>query len=187
MMYKLIAQFFFKLKGWKIRGGIPVGMKKCVLIAAPHTSNWDFLYGSFAWKLFGMDVKYLAKKELFRFPFGIFFKALGGIPVDRSKHTNLVDAMVELVNSKEEIIVLMTPEGTRKKVDNWKMGFYHLALKANIPIVLGKINYKEKEAVVDGSFFPSGNIEKDFEIIRAFYKGVVGRNSENFSEEAIRP
>ena len=186
-MYKLFAKIFFKLKGWKIRGGIPVGIKKCVLIAAPHTSNWDFLYGSFAWKLFGMDVKYLAKKELFRFPFGIFFRALGGIPVDRSKHTNLVDAMVALVNSKEEIIVLMTPEGTRKKVDNWKMGFYHLALKANIPIVLGKINYKEKEAVVEGSFFPSGNIEKDFEIIRTFYKDVVGRNPDNFSLDAIRP
>lgn len=186
-MYKLIAKIFFKLKGWKVRGGIPPGIKKCVLIAAPHTSNWDFLYGSFAWKLFGLDVKYLAKKSLFRFPMGFFFRALGGVPVDRSKNTNLVDAMVELVNSKDEIIVLMTPEGTRKKVDKWKTGFYHLAQKANIPIVLGKINYKEKEAVIDGSFIPSGNIEKDFEIIRAFYKDVVGRNPENFSLEAIKP
>lgn len=186
-MYKLIAQVFFKLKGWKVRGGIPAGIKKCVLIAAPHTSNWDFIYGSFAWKLFGLDVKYLAKKSLFRFPFGIFFRALGGVPVDRSRHNNLVDAMVELVNSKDEIIVLMTPEGTRKKVDHWKMGFYHLAQKANVPIVLGKINYKTKEAVIDGSFMPSGNIEKDFEIIREFFKDVVGRNPENFSVESIRP
>ena len=186
-MYKLLAKIFFQLKGWKVRGGIPVGIKKCVLIAAPHTSNWDFLYGSFAWKLFGLDVKYLAKKELFWFPLGVFLRAIGGIPVDRKKNTNLVDAMVELVNNKDDIIVLMTPEGTRKKVDKWKTGFYHLALKANIPIVLGKINYKAKEAVIDGTFIPNGNIEKDFEIIRAFYKDVVGRNPENFSLEAIRP
>jgi len=186
-MYKLVARIFFKLKGWKVRGGIPAGIKKCVLVAAPHTSNWDFLYGSFAWKLFGLDVKYLAKKSLFRFPLGMFFRALGGVPVDRSKNTNLVDAMVELVNSKDEIIVLMTPEGTRKKVDKWKTGFYHLAQKANIPIVLGKINYKTKEAFIGQSFIPSGNIEKDFEIIRAFFKDVVGRNPENFSLEAIRP
>jgi len=186
-MYKLIAKIFFGLKRWKVRGGVPSGIKKCVLIAAPHTSNWDFLYGSFAWKLFGLDVKYLAKASLFRFPFGIFFRALGGIPVDRTKHNNLVDAMVELVNSKDEIVVLMTPEGTRKKVDKWKTGFYHLALKANIPIVLGKINYKLKEAFIGKSFIPSGDIEKDFEIIREFYKDVVGRNPENFSLEAIRP
>ena len=88
-MYKVIAKLFFKLKGWKVRGGIPVGIKKCVLIAAPHTSNWDFLYGSFAWKLFGLDVKYLAKKSLFRFPLGMFFRALGGVPVDRSKKVSI--------------------------------------------------------------------------------------------------
>lgn len=186
-MYKLIAKLFFKLKGWKVRGGIPAGIKKCVLVAAPHTSSWDFIYGSFAWTLFGFDVNYLIKKEWFKFPFGFFFRSLGGLPVDRNKHSNFVDAMVELVNSKKEIIVLITPEATRKKVDKWKTGFYYLALKANIPIVLGKINYKAKEAVVDGSFIPSGNIEKDFEIIRAFYKDVVGRNPENFSVEAIRP
>ncbi len=186
-MYKLIAKIFFKLKGWKIRGGIPVGIKKCVLIAAPHTSSWDFIYGSFAWTLFGMKVNYLIKKEWFKFPMGFFFRSLGGLPVDRSKHTNFVDAMVELVNSKKEIIVLITPEGTRKKVEKWKTGFYYLALKANIPIVLGKINFKKKEAVVDGHFMPSGNIEKDFEIIHEFFKDAVGKNPENFSLEAIRP
>ncbi|MBI4929986.1 MAG: 1-acyl-sn-glycerol-3-phosphate acyltransferase [Bacteroidetes bacterium] len=186
-MYKLIARIFFKLKGWKVRGGIPAEIKKCVLVAAPHTSNWDFLYGSFAWKLFGLDVKYLAKKELFWFPLNVFLRGLGGIPVDRSKHSNIVDAMVALVNSKEEIIVLMTPEGTRKKVEKWKTGFYHLAIKANIPIVLGRLNYGTKEAFIGQSFIPSGNIEKDFEIIREFYKGVVGRNPENFSLEAIKP
>ena len=186
-MYKLIAQFIYFLSGWKIQGGIPPEIKKCVLVAAPHTSNWDFLYGSCGWTLFGLHVKYLIKKEWFRFPFKGIMRSLGGIPVDRSKHTNLVDAMAELVNNKEEIIVLMTPEGTRKKVDKWRTGFYYLALKTNIPIVLGKIDYKTKMATIDRSFIPSGNIEKDFEIIREFYKDVVGRVPENFSVEAIRP
>ena len=186
-MYKLIAKIFFALKGWKIQGGISAGIKKCVLIAAPHTSNWDFLYGSFAWKLFGLDVKYLAKKSLFKFPIGFFFRALGGIPVDRSKHENLVDAMVELVNSENEMIVLMTPEGTRKKVDKWKSGFYHLAIKANIPIVLGKMNYEKKVAIIGQSFIPSGNIQKDFETIREFYKDATGKNPENFDWRNVKP
>lgn len=157
------------------------------MIAAPHTSNWDFLYGSFSWKLFGLDVKYLAKKELFWFPLGIFLRALGGMPVDRSKNNELVGAMAELVNGEEEIIVLMTPEATRKKVDKWKTGFYYLAMKANIPIVLAKINYREKCSIIGGSFIPSGNIERDFEIIRDFYKDAGPKVSENFSLEAVRP
>lgn len=186
-MYRLIARIFFRLNGWKISGKIPDGIKKCVLIAAPHTSSWDFIYGSFAWKLFGLDVKYLIKKEWFRFPFGPFFRVLGGIPVDRSRATNFVDAMVELVNSKEEIIVLITPEGTRKRVEKWKTGFYFLAMKAKIPVVLGKMNYVTKTAIIGHSFVPSGNMQKDFEIIREFYKDAVGKNPENFSVEAIRP
>ncbi|MBI3502808.1 MAG: 1-acyl-sn-glycerol-3-phosphate acyltransferase [Bacteroidetes bacterium] len=186
-MYKLIAKLFFKLTGWKVRGGIPAGIKKCVLVAAPHTSSWDFIYGSFAWTLFGLKVNYLIKKEWFKFPMGIFFRSLGGLPVERSKHTNFVDAMVELVNSKKEIIVLITPEGTRKKVEKWKTGFYYLALKANIPIVLGKINYGTKTAFIGHSFMPSGNIEKDFEGIREFFRDVIPKNPENFSLEAIKP
>ncbi len=186
-MYKLIAKIFFNLKGWKVKGGIPPGTKKCVLVAAPHTSNWDFLYGSFAWKLFGLDVKYLAKKELFWFPLNIFLKALGGIPVDRKKSSNVVDAMAEIVKANDEIIVLMTPEGTRKKVDKWKTGFYQLALKANIPIVLGILNYGTKEAFIGLSFIPGGDMEKDFEMIREFYKDAIGCVPENFSVEAIRP
>ena len=186
-MYKLLAKLVYAVNGWKIQGSMPAEIKKCVLVAVPHTSNWDFLYGSCGWTLFGLKVKYLIKKEWFRFPFKGLMKSLGGIPVDRSKQTNLVDAMAELVNNKEEIIVVMTPEGTRKKVDKWRTGFYHLALKTNSPIVLGKINYKTKMAIMGPSFMPTGNIEKDFEIIREFYKDAVGCVPENFSVEAIRP
>ena len=165
---------------------MPSGIKKCVLIAAPHTSSWDFIYGSFAWTLFGIKANYLIKKEWFRFPLGWFFSSLGGIPVDRGKAGNLVDAMVELVNQKKEIVVLITPEGTRKKVDKWKTGFYFLAMKANIPIVLGKINFGTKTAFIGDSFIPSGDIQKDFEIIREFYKDAIGKNPENFDWENVK-
>ena len=185
-MYKLIARFFFKLTGWTIRGGIPPEIKKCVLIAAPHTSSWDFIYGSFAWTLFGLKVNYLIKKEWFKFPFGMFFRALGGIPVDRGRATNFVDAMVDLVNRKEKIIVLITPEGTRKKVDKWKTGFYHLARKSNIPVFLGKINYQAKEAFIGPSFIPTGDMEKDFEMIREFYKDATGKNPEYFDWRNVK-
>ncbi|MFH1004610.1 MAG: 1-acyl-sn-glycerol-3-phosphate acyltransferase [Bacteroidota bacterium] len=185
-MYRLFAKIVFAFTGWKIQGEIPLGIKKYVLIAAPHTSNWDFLYGSCAWKLFGLNVKYLAKKDLFRFPFGIFFRALGGIPVDRNKHNNLIDAMVELINNKNEIIVLMTPEGTRKKVDKWKLGFYYVALKAKVPIVLGKIDYKKKCAFIGTSFIPTGDIQKDFEIIREYYKDASPKNPKNFDWKNVK-
>lgn len=187
MIYRWIARLYFFLKGWKIEGGLPPGVKKCVLIAAPHTSSWDFIYGSFAWTLFGLKVKYLIKKEWFRFPFGWFFKALGGLPVDRSRHSNFVDAMVEMVNSREEIIVLITPEGTRKKVEKWKTGFYYLALKARVPIALGKVNYKTRRAMIGPVIMPTGDMEKDFAIIREFYRDAVARVPEFFDPEAIRP
>ncbi len=186
-MYRLFAKIVFALTGWKISGGMPPGMKKAVLIAAPHTSNWDFLYGSCAWSLFRLKVRYLIKKEWFKFPYSILFKALGGIPVDRSKHSNLTDAMVELINGYDEIVVLFTPEGTRKRVEKWKTGFYYVALEAKVPIVLGKVNYAAKTAIIGPSFMPSGDIEKDFELIRDFYKDAVGKNQENFHLEAIRP
>lgn len=186
-MYKLIAKIFFKLTGWSIAGKPPQGIKKYIIVAAPHTSSWDFIYGSFAWTLFGLKVKYLIKKEWFKFPMGIFFRVLGGVPVDRSRHTNFVDAMADFVNCKKEIIVLITPEGTRKKVQKWKTGFYYLALKSNIPVVPGKLNYKTRQAILGNPFMPSGDIQKDFELLREFYRDAVGKNPENFSVEAIKP
>jgi 1-acyl-sn-glycerol-3-phosphate acyltransferase len=180
-MIKKFFNKFFHFKSWKIEGGIPDGIKKCVLIAAPHTSNWDFVYGVGALTEFNIDVKYLAKKELFRFPLKSMFIALGGVPVDRKQNTNMVDAMIQLINSKEEIIVMIPPEGTRKWVDKWKSGFYHVAHGAGIPIVFGYLDYKRKVAGIGPAFYPTGNKEADFKELSAFYKNITGKFPENFN------
>ncbi|MBA3899585.1 MAG: lysophospholipid acyltransferase family protein [Bacteroidetes bacterium] len=180
----MIREFFnrvFKSKGWKIEGGIPKGVKKCVLIAAPHTSNWDFLFGLGALHEFKLDVKYLAKKELFRFPLRGMFISLGGVPVDRSKSSSMVDAMVSLIKSKDEIIVMIPPEGTRKRVEKWKSGFYHVAHGAGVPIVLGYLDYKRKIAGIGPAIYPTGNKEEDFRKIEEFYRDVAPRFPENFN------
>jgi 1-acyl-sn-glycerol-3-phosphate acyltransferase len=185
-MINMILNFFnwvFKRQSWKIEGGISPDIKKCVLIAAPHTSNWDFVYGLAALKKFKLDVKYLAKKELFRFPLKNMFIAFGGLPIDRSKSNNMVDAMIKMINSKDEIIVMIPPEGTRKRVDKWRTGFYHVAYGANVPIVFGYLDYKRKIAGIGPAFYPTGNIQADFKAIAAFYENVSAKFPQNFNKE----
>lgn len=180
-MIKSVFKFFFKQSGWRIEGGINENIKKCVLIAAPHSSNWDFVFGFGALALFGFKVKYLAKKELFVFPLKRMFLSLGGIPVDRTKSNSLADAIADLFNSHDRLYIVFTPEGTRSRVSKWKSGFYYAALKANVPIVMGYLDYKEKVAFIGPGFMPSGDKRKDFETIREFYSGVTAKNPENFS------
>ena len=183
LQMKKLFSWIFRQKGWKIEGGIPSGIKKCVLIAAPHTSNWDFVYGIGALDEFKLDVKYLAKKELFRFPFKGMFESLGGLPVDRSKSNSMVDAMIKLINSKDEIIVLIPPEGTRSKVQKWKTGFYHVALGSGVPIVLAYLDYERKIAGIGPVIIPSGNKEEDFKVISLFYKNIAAKHPENYNTD----
>jgi 1-acyl-sn-glycerol-3-phosphate acyltransferase len=178
---KTLFSLYFRLKGWKIEGGIPKDFKKCVLLAAPHTSNWDFIFGLGALRLFGVDVKYLAKKELFKFPFESIFKSLGGIPVDRTKSNSMVNAMIELIKQRDELVVLIPPEGTRKRVQRWKSGFYNVAMGAQVPIALGYLDYKRKVAGIGPAFMPSGDKEKDFEYITGFYKQITAKFPEQFN------
>lgn len=180
-MFKAFFKFWFRLAAWKIKGGIPPEIKKCVLVAAPHTSNWDFVWGMGALAEFNYDVKYLAKKELFRFPIKSMLLKLGGMPVDRSKHNRLTDAIVDLFNQHEKLIVLFPPEGTRSAVSKWKTGFYHVAVQAKVPILLGYLDYKNKIAAIDKILYPSGNIQSDFQEIRNFYKNVHPKIPKNFS------
>jgi 1-acyl-sn-glycerol-3-phosphate acyltransferase len=183
-----VKEFFkkiFRLKGWEIEGGIPSEIKKCVLIAAPHTSNWDFVFGIGALAEFRYDVKYLAKKELFRFPLKNMFIELGGVPVDRSKSSSMVDAMTEMIKSKDEIIVMIPPEGTRKRVEKWKSGFYHVALGSGVPIMPGYLDYKRKIAGIGPAIFPTGNREEDFQKLRDFYKTINAKYPENFNKEFV--
>lgn len=173
-----ISAWLLKFFGWKIIGKFPAEFKKYVIAVAPHTSNWDFPLGLLVRSARRAKVVFIAKHTLFKFPHGFLFRWLGGYPVDRRKSHNFVDSVVKIFNSKEEFAIVMAPEGTRKKVENLKTGFYHIAKNAGIPIVLCKFDWGVKEVVFDEPFFPTDNEKKDFERIYAYFKGVQGKNPE---------
>lgn len=185
MLTRLFASWY-KMKGWKVGGTIPPGIKKCVVIAAPHTSNWDFVYALATYQILNLPINYLAKKELFKFPLKGLLKATGGIPVIRSKSQNLVESIVEKFNQSEQLYLMIPAEGTRKWVEKWKSGFYYAALGANVPILMGYLDYKNKESGFGPVLYPSGDIEKDLAVIREFYSKMTGKNHELFNIEAVR-
>ena len=176
-----IAKFIFKLWGWKITGGLPADVKKCVVIIAPHTSMWDFVIGRLAYFVLRVKIKVLIKEEMFVFPIKSLIVKMGGIPVNRSKSNNLVEAVVKLFNQYESLYITITPEGTRKLNPYWKKGFYYIALKAKVPIALGILDYEKKEIGIGKIFKPSGNINEEFGMIEDFYRGNVGKHPELFN------
>lgn len=181
-MSRLLYLFFFRLAGWKIEGLMP-SEKKYIIIVAPHTSNWDFMIGLCARSILRFDAKFLGKKELFRFPFGALFRWLGGVPVDRSKNVNLVDAVVNLFNERENFIVAIAPEGTRKYVPQWKTGFYYMALKAKVPIVMTAFDYPKKTVIINKPFYPSGNLSDDMKTIFDFFRDKQGKFPKELPEK----
>ncbi|REJ82543.1 MAG: acyltransferase [Bacteroidetes bacterium] len=172
----MIFAFIFKILGWKIEGDVPRDIPKYLIIVAPHTSNWDFFVGLAVRSILKFPSRYLAKKELFIPPFGWIFRKLGGYPVDRSKSTNMVDDVVSIFKKEDSFILAITPEGTRKNVRRWKTGFYHIAVKAGIPIVLSGIDYKLKKVVFSKPMNPCGELEKDAVIIDKFFETFSGKN-----------
>jgi 1-acyl-sn-glycerol-3-phosphate acyltransferase len=177
-MFSLISKFILKLLGWKVEGEYPYYLKKCVVIVAPHTSNWDFIIGVLVRSSLKVKAMYLGKQELFRPPFGFLFRWLGGYPVDRSVNKNMVDEVVKIFNSKEEFSIALSPEGTRKKVDKLRTGFYHIAKKAHVPIVMSALDFGNKKAIFTEPFLPSENQEDDFERILKFYRSIQGKRPE---------
>jgi 1-acyl-sn-glycerol-3-phosphate acyltransferase len=177
-MYHALSKFLLRVFGWKITGQYPDEVKKFILIVVPHTSNWDFPLGIIVRGALKKDIKFLGKSSLFKPPFGWFFRALGGYPVDRSKSTNLVDAVVDIFNEKEEFVVTIAPEGTRSKVDRLRTGFYYIALGAKIPILLVTFDFEHKEVRIIELFYPTGDKEKDFDHIHQAFKGIKGRHPE---------
>lgn len=160
--------------GWKLTGSLPP-LKKYVIIIAPHTSNWDFLLCVLARSITRLNSKYLAKDILFKPPFGWLFRALGGYPVNRSKSTRMVDKVIDIFKKEENFIVAIAPEGTRKKVKDWKSGFYYIAAGAEIPIVMCALDYSRREFSISKPFYPTGNYNKDIIEIKAFYKDKKGK------------
>jgi 1-acyl-sn-glycerol-3-phosphate acyltransferase len=178
---KLFARFvLYKLFGWKTVGSFPKDLKKYVLIAAPHTHWQDFPLGVAIKFAEGLPANYIGKASLFKPPFGFIFRWLGGTPIDRSQSTNKVDAIVNIYNSRENFILALSPEGTRKKVDKWKTGFYYIAKGANVPIVMITFNFKDKEVKISEPFYTTDDMEKDFNSFYKFYEGVHGKIPENF-------
>lgn len=163
--------------GWKTKGDIP-DIKKYVLIAAPHSSNWDFVFFLLIIFKFKLSVHWMGKHSMFIWPFRGLLKKLGGIPVNRSGKTNIVQSMVNAFEISEKMILTIAPSGTREKVLSWKTGFYHIARQANVPIVCGFIDYKQKIGGIGSVFYPSGDIDADIADIRSFYDNFSGKYPE---------
>ena len=152
-MYSAFCSFMLRLLGWKITGDYPYHIKKFIIVVIPHTSNWDFPLGLLIRGSLKQNITFFAKSSLFRFPFAGLFRWLGGVPVDRSKSTNFVDAVVELYKAAETMKTVISPEGTRSKVETLKSGFYYIAKGAKIPIILCKFDYENREVYFAKPFY----------------------------------
>jgi 1-acyl-sn-glycerol-3-phosphate acyltransferase len=165
--------------GWKIIGEFPADEKKYIVAVAPHTSNWDFVIGVMARSIIRMQkAKFLGKDSLFRPPFGWLFRALGGYPVDRSKSHDVVQQVVDIFNSHEEFILALAPEGTRKKVDKLRTGFYYIAKGAHVPIVPVGFDFGHKQIVIGNPLMTTDNFDEDMKSLMDFYQKMKGRNPE---------
>lgn len=155
-----LSKLLFRITGWSFKGGVPKEYRKAVMIAAPHTSNWDIMFARAAFYLMRIPVRFTIKKEWMRTPLGPLLRALGGIAVDRNRtgamKVSMVEAMIDLFKDHDELIILVTPEGTRSYVQEWKSGFYDVALGAGVPVFLGYLDYAKKEAGVGPYIFPNG-------------------------------
>jgi 1-acyl-sn-glycerol-3-phosphate acyltransferase len=175
-MRRALAKFLFHtLWGWKIDVPYPSNIRKSIVVAMPHTSNWDFPIGILIRPIMDADISFAAKNSLFFFPLGILMRALGGYPVNRSKHTNLVDACVDIFKKKDDFILCITPEGTRTKVAKLKTGFYHIAVKAGVPIVCCKFDWGHRTTGFSEPFYPTGNYDADLPKILAYFEGTQGK------------
>ncbi|PKG55117.1 acyltransferase [Shewanella sp. Choline-02u-19] len=174
-MFQSFFKFLLKASGWKISGALPTD-HQYIAIVGPHTSNWDFVIGLVARGAMGAKVNFLGKHQLFIPPWGWFFRAMGGTPVDRRKNNNLVDAVVEIFNSNANFSLALAPEGTRSPVARWKTGFYHIASKAQVPIVTVGLDFGSKTVVIPEGKDTTDDIQQDMDNIIAFYRSIKGRH-----------
>ena len=172
LLYKFI---FFKLLGWSIAGDFSPHIKKSVIIAAPHTSWHDFYVGVFSRGIMKTSIHWVGKKELFTWPLGYYFRYMGGASLDRTSGQNKVDVIAKIFEEKEEFRLTLAPEGTRKKVDEWKTGYYYIALKANVPIIPVAFDYGTKTVIIHKPFYPTQNIEADTVVLRSLFNDVKGK------------
>lgn len=195
-MFRQYCVAKFKKDGWTLVGDDLQRHPRSVVIAAPHTSNWDMVYSLAAFELLKLPLRFTIKKEWLRFPFRSIMEDVGAIAIDRSprqpgeKRASAVEAMARLFEENPGPLALMiTPEGTRSLRTRWKSGFYHVAMSAEVPILLGYLDYAKREAGVGRIVHPTGDFDADMRIISEFYRNVQGRHPENFSldERYIQP
>ncbi len=172
---------FLKLTGWRVEGRLPPEAIKSVLIAAPHTSNWDLPYTLMVCFALNLNVYWMGKSSIFKFPFGPAMRWLGGISVNREQSTNLVAASAQAIADADgSVQLIVPPEGTRSKATYWKTGFYYIALAAKVPIVMAYMDYAQKRSGLGLLFYPSGDIDKDMIAIKVFYAPFKGKNAAQF-------
>lgn len=181
-----LGKTIIRITGWRVAGGVPTNNKSMLIIAAPHTSNWDLFFLLGAAYSFRLSIKYLIKNSVFIPVVGSVLSFLGGIPVDRSKRNNLVTDLATRIRESDGLALVVPPSGTRGYTDYWKSGFYRIALEADIPIVCGYLDYQQKEAGLGLSFNLTGNIKEDMDRIRAFYEPKVGRYPEKKSRIRLK-
>ena len=186
-MFEKLAQQSLKLMGWEIDNQWSLDLDQCVMIAAPHTSNWDALYARLALKALGVHVRLTIKDRYMKFPFGPFVRAMGGIGIDRTpkkigeSRLSMVEVMIDLFKKHPQLVMLVTPEATRAKQEQWKTGFYHVAIGAGVPIALAYMDYAKKKTGVGKIVYPTGNFEEDMAEIMSFYAPIHAKFPQDFS------
>lgn len=180
-----LARNFLRLNGWRTEGARPEA-PRFVLIAAPHTSNWDLAYLLAMAAVFDVKISFLAKHTLFRPPLGFAMRALGGIPVRRKRNGNLVDQMARAFDGRERLALVVPVEGTRSYTPHWKSGFYHIASSADVPIVMSFLDYERRVGGFGPTLHPSGDLRADMDLIRAFYADKKGRFPDDFGEVRLK-
>lgn len=177
-----MGKFFFwilKLCGWKIDNHVPTNIDKAVIVVGPHTSNWDFIIGKIAFAHYKVNGKFLIKKDLFFPPLGWILKAMGGIPVDRKRKNNLTEFAADIFEKNKKCYIVFTPEGTRSYNAHWKKGFYYIAQRANVPIYIAYMDYKNKTGGFHSLFQPTGDSDADIRYIKTVLSQFAGKIPEN--------
>lgn len=180
-MRKFAETVLVRMLGWEIAGEVPSGIRKAVIIVAPHTSIWDFIYGRMAFWVLDLNVKFLINAKFFIAPLGWLLRKLGGFPVKYSKTTSLLRQIKQIYENNDSFLLVITPEGTRSLVNKWRKGFYQIATGSNLPIVMAYIDYKDKKGGLGPVLYPTGNYNKDLAEIEEFYRHFHARHPERYN------
>lgn len=190
-MLKNIDRALFQRLGWTLAGEELKNYRRCVVLAAPHTSNWDFFFTVSAFRQLNLPMRFTIKNDWMKFPYNLVMEPLGGIGIDRSprkegeQRLSMVDAMTALFDDPDfDLALVVTPEGTRSHSPQWKSGFYHAAMQAEVPILLGYLDYAKKEAGIGKVIHPTGDFESDMREIMAFYQNITPKHPERFTTDA---